>query len=260
MVKQQDSSIKYKKKLKFGEQKNAKSWRRILIIILAFGFLVLFTGYYLDETGSSSNIIYTMMTFSLIFILTSLFLLLFIFNRKFYNTIIYLIAMVILGFFFKSQHFLAAGAMLFVGLSVSIIGFFFMAFVSLFNLKDNKFLRSFGFVISLIFIFSFLGGLFRSMHWPGGGYLIGLGTILFLIGVIAMVFTLPNSNYIKWTSFHKKFFYRAIIVPMFFLFIASVFTFIFPKQWNSLFTTEAPGMHWNMDDVQLHNKEGLKKE
>ncbi len=243
---------------KFGEQKHSKKVRKVSWILLVLGILGIIISLILYSNIDSVASIITIII-SLIFILSSLISLLFIFNRKFYNTFIYLLAIVVIGFVFKRNHWPGASYIMFAGFTLSAIGFCLLSFISLFAIRDNKFLRNFGFSINLILTLSFLGGLFKVQHWPYGNVMIALSSLLFLISVLSLVFTLPNSNYQEWTSFHKKFFYRAILIPMIFIFITSTLTFVFPDKWDSVVYDNQSKDYWGMNEIELFDKEGIEK-
>lgn len=181
-------------------------------------------------------------------------ILMFVFNRKFYNNFIYLLLIALIGAIFKINHLPGAHTILTFSFLLSTIGFWFNSMISLSLIKDNKFLRLFGFFINLILSICFLGGLFKMQHWPGGTAMIYFGTILFLLSILALVFTLPNSNYLKWTRFHKNYFYRAILIPMAFIFIASIQLFIFP---DAKKIVAFDSNNWNMEQIEYLEKEGL---
>ena len=240
---------------KFGEQKHAKKARKISWISLIIGILGFIAGSIIDPDLGAITII-AIITCALL-IASALTSLLFVFNKKFYNAFIYLLIFVFIGFFFKHNHWPGAQAIMTIGFTMSSIGFFFIAFMLLKSVDNNRFLKLFGFFINIILSISFMGGLFKVQHWPGAGIMVYTGTLLFLIAVLALVFTLPNSNYLEWTDFHKKVFYRAIIIPMIYIFISSVLVFVFPDTWNFLFYGLDTGIPWDMKAIVLFPKEGL---
>ncbi|MFO7827330.1 MAG: hypothetical protein R6V23_01805 [Bacteroidales bacterium] len=181
--------------------------------------------------------------------------LMFLFNKKFYNNFGYLILIALVGMFFKLNHWPGAGIILTISLLLSAIGFWFNSMMSLTILKNNKFLRFFGFAINLILALSFLGALFKIQHWAGAGYMAFYGTILFLLSILSLVFTLPNSNYIEWTAFHKKYFFRSIIIPMSFMFLVTLQVLFLPNFWGFLYF--GTDFLWGMEEIELLDKIGL---
>ncbi|MCK4662904.1 MAG: hypothetical protein KAT68_08570 [Bacteroidales bacterium] len=245
---------------KFGEQEHSKKARKISWIILPFGIIGGCLVIYLDTDIVPIYKLIPLIIVSSLLLFGSLTSLVFIFNKRFYNTFIYLLAFVLIGFIFKRNHLPGASYIMVIGFGLSAIGFFFLSMISLFAIRDNKFLRNFGFFINLIMMLSFLGGLFKIQHWPYGTALISFSSLLFLISVLSLVFTLPNSNYLEWTSFYKKFFYRAILIPMIFIFITSTLTFVFPNTWDNFVYHNQSKEHWEMQKIELFDKEGIDLE
>lgn len=239
----------------FGNQKYAGKARFISWILLAIGVILI--PVCINNEVTSHNIFIILIPLTLILVFSSLASLLFIFNKKFYNNVIYLIVFVIIGFIFKRNHWFGAGIILIISFGTAATGFWFISMMSLSTFKQNRFLRLFGFFMNIILSFSFVGGLLKTQHWPFGGFFISTGSLFFLMAVLSLVFTLPNANYIEWSSFAKKFFYRAILVPMIFIFITSTLTFVFPETWNNLFTGFVGGEPWHMDGIEYFPKEGL---
>lgn len=250
-----DKIIKAEDTCIFGNQKYARKAKLISWIFLAIGIILILVC--TSNVINSSSIFSILLALTFIFVLGSLTSLLFIFNKKFYNNVIYLIVFVIIGFIFKRNHWPGAGIILVTCFGTAATGFWFIAMMSLSTFKHNRFLRLFGFFMNIILSFSFIGGMLKVQHWPGGGFFVSSGSLLFLIALLSLVFTLPNSNYIEWSSFAKKFFYRAVLVPMVFIFITSTLTFVFPETWNSLFTGFIGGEPWHMDGIEYLRKEGL---
>ncbi|MCK4665050.1 MAG: hypothetical protein KAT68_19435 [Bacteroidales bacterium] len=194
-----------------------------------------------------------------VLLIVDLSILLVVYNKKYYNVFIFLIPLIIISLILK--RFRMPGWPVIITLSslVSASCFFILAIKSLFQFKDTRFLKWFGFVVSIVLFIDFTGFGFKMMHWPGAGYLIIIGTTLFIISIIVLVFTLPSANYIKWNRFDRKYFYRVIIIPLIFLFVLSAIINAFPETWQKIMSVEySTTEYWYMQDYELEKKEGLK--
>jgi len=137
---------------------------------------------------------------------------------------------------------------------LSIISFLY-AWVFLRNYRNLAFLRYIGFSSSLILSVVSLGLLWKFMHWPVAGIIISVGLGLFIPFLFAFVFTLPGSDYINWNKTDRMLFFRAIIIPMTFVYTLCVLMFVLPELWNDI--TRLPIAPFNMSDFELISKPGI---
>lgn len=221
-----------------------------LSIILAI--LMPATGLIHKMSNGLSDLVASILAFT---ILTSIIMLLFVLNRRFYNSFIIIFLFVSIGFAFKIMHWPGAGPLLVLGFGFSIVGFIVMAFQSALKIKQNPFISRFGVIINIILIFTMIGIMFIAQHYPFGKIFLSTGAILFIISIISLFFTLPHSDYLEWTPFHKKFFYRGIVVPMLFAFVLLTLSFVFTDAWLYLIGDSANT--FGMGEVALMSKEGL---
>jgi len=108
----------------------------------------------------------------------------------------------LIGVIFKGMHYPGANLLMLLGTLLGVI-FFFMSFLykdinelNLFAIFSEYFL-SFAMMISLVAF------IFKSMHWPGGGVLVGISVITyFILGISISVSILINKEK-QFISLHK---------------------------------------------------------
>jgi hypothetical protein len=178
-----------------------------------------------------------------------------------YDWPIWIFLLILAGFYFKRNHLPPAGTVLTVGtlllgiLSLWNSGRFLVAF------RSNPFLKLFGSLSGIIITIFMTGLLFMNQHWPGlpRAILTYSGSFLFIIFTLGFIFTLPNSNYIAWTSFERKVFFRTILIPMVFVFALITLIFVFPQTYNSMLgrgVFPTPWLH-DLSEIRLFDLEGI---
>jgi hypothetical protein len=85
--------------------------------------------------------------------------------------------------------------------------------------------------------------------------ILNTGLVLFIPFLFAFVFTLPSSDYINWNKSERIIFFRAIIIPMAFVYIMVVIMFVFPRIYTSI--TRLPLIPFDIVKIDLLNKPGL---
>ncbi|PLX04296.1 MAG: hypothetical protein C0594_09305 [Marinilabiliales bacterium] len=177
--------------------------------------------------------------------------------KNFYNGSILGITFALVGLIFKFQHWPAASMLLIVGLLGLAFGSIYTGIKALRQIKTSLFLKWFTFFIGIdLFIFS-VGVLFKMQSWPGGGVFSYVGVFFFFIAVLALIFTLPSSNYIDWLKLERKIFYRSIIVPMFFMIGLFLLVFVFSASYYEMMYQGSDDMIWYMVPIEYFDKEGL---
>lgn len=163
------------------------------------------------------------------------------------------------GLFFKRQHWPLAGMFI-------TVGTLWLGIISLYNsvrflitFRNNPFLKWIGCITGVIVVLFMTGLLFGTQHWGGFiresfGY---TGSMLFVILVLAIVFTLPNSNFIAWSEIERHVFFKAILFPMIFIFALIALTYLFPQTYNEIMRRSAIYIPWKDDVIQLLNLEGI---
>ncbi len=143
-----------------------------------------------------------------------------------------------------------------------IIGFAGLAAISLLSAviflrkyKHNLFLRYIGFSSSLILTFVASGLLWKNMHWPLAGFILMFGLILFIPFLLAFVISLPGSDYINWNINDRDIFFKAIIIPMIYVYILCALMIVFPEIWTDL--TRLYHIPFDMSDFELLSRPGL---
>lgn len=185
---------------------------------------------------------------------TFLFLLLFVFNNTFYNSVFLVLGIIILGHSIRYFQLSGAALILTIGYVFSSLGLFVLAFKGTKSLKNDPYVLQIntfsGWVLALVF----LGMFFKLMHYKGGQMLIITGTVSLLLTIINLAFTLPYADYLKWSEFAKKYFYRAILIPMAFAVLFMSYAFLLPNYVKSL---KVETDYFWMKDYELVEKPGL---
>lgn len=155
-----------------------------------------------------------------------------------------------IGHISKFMHWPGSSVILAAGYILSVFGFIVLGIRAYKDLKEHSYLKRLSIAINFVLILVFLGILIKILHFPGGQYLITIGSILYILSVLALVFTLPNSNFHNWTGFLKKYFYRVIIIPMAYIFIFLSIFYTFPNSfWNLMGDKQI--VQWEMFDYEL---------
>lgn len=152
-----------------------------------------------------------------------------------------------------------------IPLTLSIIwfalGIYMFGIRSLYIIKNNRYLINLSFSVCLLVTLAFLGLLFKLMHWPISGLLLLTSTALMLGVTLIVLFTIPNSNYVDWSVFHKKIL-RKLLYPWIFVFLLFLFKFLVPELWVKIFPSERVKHKveagFNMVDYPIENKNGLE--
>jgi hypothetical protein len=224
-----------------------------LVLLLLFSFLFIAPFIILALTGYSI-IVVTFLTIGFFGIIPTLLL-----SSKFYRWPLILFVLVIIGIFFKRNHWPYSSILM-------ALGTLFLGGVCIFNsikyfsyFPGNTFLKWFGLMTGIIVVLFMTGLLFMNMRWSGSVrvILIYSGCFLFIFSVLAMVFTLPFSNYIVWSDIERQVFFNAIIVPMIFILALFTLVFVFPDTYNSLMGRGVFSPPWNQFEIKLFNLEGI---
>lgn len=218
--------------------------RMILLILLPFLIIPCF---FLVENG---NLLLASIGVILIFLVfIDIGIAIGILTKNHYNWIIAFLVLIIIGFVFRRYRFWLTGTFL-------TFGFGCLGTVSLFSSRNflkryrhDPFLRYIGFASSIVLFTVSLGLLWRNMHWPFTNLFINIGLITFIPFLVAFIFTLPNANFLNWSKNERVVFYRAIIIPMIFVYILCVMIVVFPELWTSL--TRLPLLPFGMDPSEI---------
>jgi hypothetical protein len=226
-----------------------KKFRKILLIIaavLAIITIILF----IIPIGIPGPIF----GFLILFICIDVFTLVW-FTKKYYNWGLAFLFLIVAAIFFKNMRWPLTGILFATGFTgLSIVSLYYASkFLS--NYKHIPFLRYIGFSSSIILSIVAIGLLWKNMHWPLAGMVLNTGLGLFIPFLFAFVFTLPGSNYINWNSTDRAVFFRAIIIPMAFVYTLCVLMFVLPELWTAI--TRKPMTPFYMWDFELLNKPGI---
>ncbi|MGD0340356.1 MAG: hypothetical protein ABSA76_01430 [Bacteroidales bacterium] len=181
---------------------------------------------------------------------------------KYYDLYLVCFLIIFFGLFVKRIHYnLAAEEMTIGTVSLSVISLF-NSGKFLISFRNNTFLKWFGFLAGIIITLFMMGMLYLNLHWSGKirDILISSGCFLFIIYVFALVFTLPNSNYISWSNQERKIFFRAVLIPMVFIFALITLIIVFPDTYNIIMGREGIGISvfpYEINTIKLFNLEGI---
>ena len=78
----------------------------------------------------------------------------------------------------------------------------------------------------------------------------------YIIFILALIFTLPNIDVLKWTKDAKKLFYRSVMVPLLFVFILTALIYVFPDTYKKLFI-QSNISSLQMKELVIKDKEGI---
>jgi hypothetical protein len=176
-------------------------------------------------------------------------------TRKPYNWSLTFLSLITIAFFFRSQRWPAGAALMTFGFCGLSVFSFYSTFVFLKEYSHSKFLKYIGFSSSLVLTVVSMGLLWKNMHWPAAGIILNAGLIIFIPFLFAFVFSLPGSDYIKWSKTDRAVFFRTILIPMVFVYILCMMMFVLPEFWTNLI--RHPLLPFNMSDFELLHAPGI---
>jgi hypothetical protein len=191
---------------------------------------------------------------------------LFIFtNAVSVSGVILLLLFILIGIFFKRQHWPTATMI------ITIFSFLFSAASFMFGIRclflseGIKYFRNVSFYGSCALSIAILGLSFKMQHWMGAGYFVIIGLLSQILGTLYLLITITSSGFVDWKPFHKKIL-RKILIPWTFFFFLMVSRFMVPELNTLIWTPDARktekkeqtyGFH--MKDYQIENKNGIKE-
>lgn len=178
-----------------------------------------------------------------------------LFSTQSYNMGITFLLMIIAAIFFRRMRWPITGMLFSIGFTGLACFSFILARAFLKKFNHNTFLKYIGFSSCIILSIVSMGLLWKNMHWPLADIVLNTGLVLFIPFLFAFVFTLPSSDFINWNKSERKIFFRAIIIPMTFVYVLVVLMFVFPEVYTAM--TRLPLLPFNMEEVELFNKPGL---
>ena len=219
-------------------------------ILFGIPILVLISGY--TPSGLIGDVLGFGLVSGVILLLINPF-----FAFRYYNLITFFILFVLLGLGFKLLHYPGADVLIIYG-TLSLVIVFIIA-IYRFIKKNNlpKYINRFGLAASLMAAFSFFALLYIVNHYPGARYMDYISVSALIIIILALVFTLPNSGFVDWSKQARTIFFRALMIPIAFLFIFTATLKLYPNVLHlSLFNNNSRTFYGK---VELFNKEGLAK-
>jgi hypothetical protein len=176
-------------------------------------------------------------------------------TKYYFNWNIAFISLILIAIVFRIMRWPLTGLLFTVGFTGLAITSLYSAYIFLKRYRTVPFLRYMGFTTSIILSVVTIGLLWKTVHWPYAGIVLNVALVLFIPFLFAFIFMLPGSNYVKWENSERVVFFRALIIPMAFLYILCVLMFVLPDLWTSL--TRLPLIPFHMHNIELLNKPGL---
>jgi hypothetical protein len=200
------------------------------------------------------------------FILTIFALLhLFIYSdSSFVPAILVFILFLVVGIYFKRNHWPLAGALMTMASCFISIGSFMFGIKCFFDAGKVSYFRNAAFFGSIIISIAYLGQLFKIQHWPLGGPITYLGFGGLILGTLFVLLTLHTSGYVNWDSFYKKKF-RQILIPWTFIFFMYISRYLVPELNTLIWTPDVTrkkmsNYGFTMKDYSIEEKNGIKNE
>jgi len=185
--------------------------------------------------------------------------LIYFFSKRFYNWPLIFLFVFTIGIIFKRNHWPLTGFILTISTFFIVISSIVNSIRFQFTFSHNQFLRWFGSLTCFVAALFLSGFLIRIQHWPRelGDFLGYSGSLLFLISILALVFLLPYSNYVNWSGFDRKIFYRMIILPMVFLFVFMTIVYVFEDAFRMMLEADYSSTPWQRGNIKLFDLEGI---
>jgi hypothetical protein len=147
--------------------------------------------------------------------------------------LIFLFGGSLLGIVFKHYHIFGAGILLTLGWALTPILYLFVFYTKIKD-YDERTNGIFNFLIRIAcgsILLSSLGLIFKLMHWHFGNAIMLSGIASMIICFVCFGFMMPNINFIDWSKEHKRLFIRIILIPMIYLSLILILTYVFPEVW-----------------------------
>ncbi|MCX6253959.1 MAG: hypothetical protein NTV31_05710 [Bacteroidia bacterium] len=180
-----------------------------------------------------------------------------ILSAKLYSWPVLSFLLVFLGMYFKKQHWPFAGQLMSLGTLLLGILSLWNSVKFMITFRNNPFLKWIGCIAGTIVTVFMIGLLCGYQHWPGKAVFSYSGCMMFILLVLAIVFTLPNSNYIDWTWIERKVFFRTVLLPMIFVFALITLMFVFPDTFNAIIGRKTVYFPWEISEFELFHLEGI---
>ena len=180
-------------------------------------------------------------------------------SSRYYNWPAILFMLVFIGLYYRRGHLPYGAVLMTLGTVVLALVSWFNSFKFFYTFSNNTFLKWFGFLSGIIVILFMMGFLFMNLHWSGRirEILIESGCFLFVFSVLALVFTLPSSNYVAWSEIERKVFFRTVLTPLLFIFALFTLVIVFNDVYNSLAGRGFVIPPWYLEHFELYKLEGI---
>jgi hypothetical protein len=160
-----------------------------------------------------------------------------LFTRRYYNWIIIFIFIAIVGLYCK--HLRLDGAQYLLTVGFGCLGFtsLFTGILQFKKFRHIPFLKYIGLTSGIVLFLVSLGLEWKILHWPFAGLMFYTGNFVIVPFLFAFVLTLPASGYVNWKEEDRVIFFKAIIIPMIFVFCLCTLMILFPGVWLSIVRT-----------------------
>ncbi len=242
----------------FSEFSLTKKNRRRLWIMFGIGILFLIGLFFTSDTDT---LWIFFIPLSIIFAFYPIGIILIINDKYAARNLMVIIAIIIIGVFFKKMHWPGAGHIFTLTLITLSCGYFFLALKNYFSIKNNTYLRIVSTLGALFISLMSTGMVFKMQHWPGAGIMLLVSLVPSLIFTMLVLVTLPGSDYIRWQKEHKFMFSRKLLIPWIFYLIVSGVAFLVPKDIdNKLFYGSSDKkIPFKMEQYEIEQVDGLEQ-
>jgi hypothetical protein len=247
--------------IKFKETKWLRRTTRYSVFLLPFLIIIfLIAEYYFNiELNNDAAIIFPSIILFLFALIALAQIYLYTDAAALTGNIVF-IMLIIVGIFFKRNHWPLAGWIITFGSAILSIGNFMYGIRCLFLTQKITYLKNVSFSGCCILSIAFLGQLFKLQHWAGAGVLVMVGFVSLIVGTLYILLTLHSSGIIDWQPFHKKILIR-ILLPWVFIFILYISRYMIPELnrliWTPNIDKKVDQYGFGMSDYTIDNQNGL---
>jgi hypothetical protein len=233
---------------------------KYLFLPLSLGLVVL--SVYFSDTVINEDNFYLSMIFvgipSLIFLTAVIFTLFIFFREKPEITVLYFIVLLLLQSIIPIKDLRNDYDLAGFLLSLLATAYIVLAARSQKRIKDNRYL--FFLLISCGVVFSINFFMFALTFWTvvETGILLLISIGLFLIISLALIFSLPSSDFLEWKKEQKRFFIKAIIVPWVYILYISLMSLLINPYENIAARKTDTSPPWGMKNYVIEVKDGME--
>jgi hypothetical protein len=190
----------------------------------------------------------------MLFFLAAVILTIFVFFRNKENGFLYLsVIYLLVSLIFGNDNEFSSILLFFI-----TIGYFVLIIRSSLRLKDNGYLKFFLILSGIVFTLNFIAFML-GVNFLMNSKLCTLITIgLFIIISFALIFSLPNSDFMEWKKEHRQFFLKTILAPWILVLYLSIRSFIISSGENISKNKQDSSPPWGMENYDIKTRDGME--